>query len=90
MTYISERITSRIAWCQRQKSQGGASRDLEGWTAEEEGLRDALLNRDHTNQYRSCPPGVFERYMTGLQDGLALIRISAVDQAQPRADRTQG
>jgi len=90
MAYISERITSRIAWCQRQKSQSGVSLDLEEWNAEEEGLRDALLNRDHTNQYRSCSPGVFERYVTGLQDGLALIRISAMDQVQPRADRTQG
>jgi hypothetical protein len=54
--------------------------ELDGWHAEEEGLRDALLNRDHTNQYRYGPSGVFERYVMGLQDGLALIRAAAVDQ----------
>jgi hypothetical protein len=60
--------------------QARARLELEGWDAEEEGLRDALLNRDHTNQYRYCPPGVFERYVMGLQDGLAMIRAAAVDQ----------
>lgn len=80
MAYVTESIASRIAWCQRQKTQARARLELERWHAEEEGLRDALLNRDHTNQYRYCPPGVFERYLMGLQDGLALIRTAAVDQ----------
>lgn len=80
MAYTSESITSRIAWCQRQKSQSSALLDLEAWHAEEEGLRDALLNRDHTNQYLHCPPAVFERYAMGLQDGQALMRTAAVDQ----------
>jgi hypothetical protein len=80
MTYLSESIAARIAWCQRQKSQARAQLELEEWHAEEEGLRDAVLNRDHTNHYRCSPPGVFERYVMGLQDGLALIRAAVVDQ----------
>ena len=56
------------------------SLSCEGWQAEEEGLCDALFNRNHTNQYQHCPPGVFERYVMGLQDGQALIRAAAVDQ----------
>jgi hypothetical protein len=54
--------------------------ELDGWHAEEEGLRDALLNRDRSSQYRFGPSGVFERYAMGLQDGRALIRTAAVDQ----------
>jgi hypothetical protein len=80
MAYTSEAIASRIAWCQRQKTQSSEQLDLEGWHAEEEGLRDALLNRDHSNRYRDCPQGVFERYMMGLRDGRAMIRIAALSQ----------
>ena len=78
MVYTNESIASRIAWCQRQKTQSSASLDLEAWHAEEEGLRDALLNRDHTNQYRDYPRGVFERYLLGLQDGRAMILIEGL------------
>ena len=80
MAHTNESIASRIAWCQRQKTQTSALLDLEAWHAEEEGLRDALLNRDHTYQYRDYPRGVFERYQMGLQDGRAMIRISALSQ----------
>ena len=80
MAYVTESIISRIEWCRRQKTKVHAQFEREGWHAEEEGLRDALFNRDHMNQYRYCPPVVFERYMLGLQDGLALIRTAAVDQ----------
>jgi hypothetical protein len=73
-------VVARIEWCQRQRMQAGTEHELEGWRAEEEGLLDALLNRDHTNQYRYCPPDVFERYAIGLQDGQALIRLAWVDQ----------
>ena len=80
MGYASKSIIWRIEWCRRQSTQARAQRELEGWHAEEEGLRDALLNRDHSNQYRFGPPGVFERYAMGLQDGRALLRTAAVDQ----------
>ena len=78
MVYTSESIASRIAWCQWQKTQTSAQLDLQAWHAEEEGLRDALLNIDHTNQYRDYPRGVFERYLLGLQDGRAMIRMEGL------------
>jgi hypothetical protein len=80
MAYATKSIASRIEWCRRQRTQARAQLELEGWQAEEEGLRDALLNSDHTNQYQHCPPGVFKRYVMGFQDGQALIRTAAVDQ----------
>jgi hypothetical protein len=80
MAYTSESIASRIAWCQHQKTQSREQRDLEAWHAEEEGLRDALLNRDRINQYRNCSEGVFERYLMGLRDGRAMIRLVALHQ----------
>lgn len=91
MAYVTNSIASRIEWCRRQRTQTRAQLELEGWQAEEEGLLDALLNRDHTNQYQDCPPAVFERYAMGLQDGQALIRTAAVDQHLAAPDhRTHG
>jgi hypothetical protein len=80
MEYETKSVASRIEWCLLQKTQARAQLEREGWKAEEEGLRDALLNRNHTNQYQDCPHGVFVRYVMGLQDGQALIRAGAVDQ----------
>jgi CheY-like chemotaxis protein len=74
-----ESIPARIVWCQRQKSQACAPGDIEGWQAEEEGLRDALFNKDHTNEYRTYRPRVFKRYLEGLQDGLALIALQRLN-----------
>ena len=74
-------LTSRIEWCRQQSTQACAPLEIAGWRAEAEGLQDALLHRDHTNQYQEQgPPSVFVRYVTGLQDGHALIRTAAVDQ----------
>lgn len=69
-------IVFRIEWCRRQSRKAHSRPEHEGWRAEEEGLRDALLNRDHTSEYRDAPPGVFERYLLGFQDGQALGRIT--------------
>jgi hypothetical protein len=80
MEYKTKSIASRIEWCRLQKTQACAQLDREGWQAEEEGLRDALLNRNHTDQYQYCPPGVFKRYVMGFQDGQALIHTAVVDQ----------
>ena len=68
-------LVVRIDWCRRQRGQARTQREVEGWCAEEEGLWDALLERDHTDQYRQSPPSVFERYAMGLDDGRALIRL---------------
>jgi len=89
MAYETKSIASRIEWCRRQSTQACAQLDLAGWQAEEEGLRDALLNRDHTKQYQQGPPGVFERYAMGLQDGHAVLRTAAVHHTSPPT-RTAG
>ena len=80
MQYQTKSIASRIDWCRQLSTQARTPLEREGWQAEEEGLRDALLNRNHTNQYQHCPPGVFGRYVMGLQDGQALIRATAMGQ----------
>jgi hypothetical protein len=78
MAYFGESIVARIVWCQQQKERVDVEPEREGWSAEEAGLQDALLNNDRTNNYRACPPEVFDRYVTGLQDGRALIRVAAI------------
>src|SRR5215469_2690417 len=72
-------LVVRIDWCRRQRGQARTQREVEGWCAEEEGLRDALSKRDGTYQHRDSPPMVFERYAMGLEDGRALIRLGRVD-----------
>ena len=76
----STNIISRIECCQRQETQARTPLELEGWQAEEEGLRDALINGDHTNQYQRGPLCVYGRYVFGLQDGEALIHAAATEQ----------
>ena len=78
MTYTNKSIASRIEWCRRQSTQTCASLEIAGWHAEAEGLRDALLDSDHTTQYQQGPSSVFERYATGLQDGRAVLRAAGV------------
>ncbi len=80
MAVSSPSILARIEWCQWQRTQACTQSELEGWRAEEEGLKDALLNRDHTKRYRYGPPSVFERYAMGFEDGQALIRLARVEQ----------
>jgi hypothetical protein len=70
-------IGARIEWCLKQETQVCTRAEREGWRAEEEGPRDALLNRDRTYQY--SPPVVFERYAIGLKDGRALISLAWAD-----------
>jgi hypothetical protein len=72
-------IIARIEWCRWQRMQAHDQAESERWRAEEEGLLDAILCRDHTDQYRYSPPTVYERYATGLGDGRALIRLTRVD-----------
>lgn len=66
-------IILRIEWCRRQEMQARTQAGLEESRAEEEGLRDVLLNRDCTSQYLRSPPAVFERYAMGLEDGRTLV-----------------
>jgi hypothetical protein len=78
MAYTNTSIASRIEWCRRQSTETCASLEIAGWRAEAEGLRDALLDSDHTAQYEQGSPSVFERYATGLQDGRSVLRAAAV------------
>jgi hypothetical protein len=92
MAYATTSIASRIEWCQRQRTQACAPRARAEWQAEEEGLWDAVFNRDHTTQYQQGPGAVFERYALGLQDGHAMMRMAAVSDhfAPPLRTTTTG
>jgi len=83
MASTTNPIEIRIAWCRRQRAKAVSETEVEGWYAEEEGLRDALLNRNHTNEYRLSLPEVYERYTMGLQDGAALMRAAWLGLARP-------
>ncbi len=72
-------ILARIEWCQWQRTLALTPLEREAWRAEEEGLLDALLNRDHMKHYRYSRPDVFERYLMGIEDGHALIRLAYVE-----------
>ncbi len=87
---MGKSIESRIEWCRRQSTQACAPRERARWHAEEEGLRDALLNKDHTTQYQQGPPGVFERYAMGLQYGRAVLGTVYHQFATPTRTATTG
>ena len=89
MAYASNAIMARIKWCRWQRTQARGQHESDEWHAEEDGLRDALLNRDHSNQYRYAPPGMFMRYTMGLQDGLTLLRMGEVGRLFRAQDKGQ-
>lgn len=74
MNYMTSPVISRIVWCRRQRAKAHTDHELEAWRAEEEGLRDAVLRRDHVNKYRHRSSILFERYLLGFQDAKALMR----------------
>ncbi|WP_455377079.1 hypothetical protein [Petrachloros mirabilis] len=78
MGYSTYSIMARIEWCRRQRTKAREKHESEEWQAEEEGLRDALLNQDHSQRYRCGPSEIFVRYAIGLQDGRVLLRTGAV------------
>ena len=69
-------IKSHIEWCRRQNTQARTPLEHAGWDAEEEGLRDALLNSNHTYRYQQGPPDVFARYVMGLLYGRQVLRTA--------------
>ncbi|MBX3350259.1 MAG: hypothetical protein KF747_16160 [Nitrospira sp.] len=73
-------VKLRIACCRRQREKARTHIEQEAWRAEEEGLRDAALHRDHTDKYRERSPIILERYLIGFQDARALMRIAKVTQ----------
>ena len=76
MDYTTNSVTFRIVWCRRQRIKARTDLEVEAWRAEEEGLRDAILRRDHVTKYRGRSPVLFERYVLGFQDGKALMRVA--------------
>jgi len=72
-------------WCRRLRRQAPTRAEEEGWRAEEQGLRDALLTRDHSYHYRSQLPSVFDRYLLGFQDAQALIRMASMERHSAQA-----
>ena len=71
-------INVRIEWCRRQSAEARTEPEVDEWRAEADGLRDALMGADHTDDYRLCPPDVLRRYELGFQDGTALLRAARV------------
>jgi hypothetical protein len=78
MDYTTNPVTFRIVWCRRQRTKARTDLEVAAWRAEEEGLRDAVLRRDHVHKYRERSLFLFERYVLGFQDGKALIRVARV------------
>lgn len=74
-------LIARIERCQRLKRKSRTEVELDKWYAEEEGLRDALLHRDRTDQFRCSLPAVFDRYAMGLEDGRSIILAACVERA---------
>lgn len=79
MDYTTNPVTFRIVWCRQQRVKATTDLEVEAWRAEEEGLRDAVLRRDHVNKYRWQSSILFERYVLGFQDAKALMRVARVN-----------
>ena len=79
MEQTTNPVIVRVEWCKRQSAQAHTEPEVDGWRAEADGLRDALMNSDHTDDYRLYPPEIFERYVLGFQDGTALLRAAWVE-----------
>jgi len=77
--HTSRSLIARIQWCQKQQMNARTEGEREEWCAEEDGLKDALLQRDRTDQYQYSLPAVLERYVTGFEDGRALIRAVSIE-----------
>jgi hypothetical protein len=76
MTYQPDEIIARIEWCRLQQHLPSVTpEEREGWRAEEDGLVDALGNRERTAFMRKEYRSQFTRYQCGLEDGKALLRI---------------
>ncbi len=69
-------IITRMEWCQQNKTKAGTEAEFEGWDAEEEGLKDALLRRDGSDKYQYSSMTLRHRYQLGLEDGQTLLRVA--------------
>lgn len=78
-------ITARIEWCRQRSRQAPSEPEADGWQAEADGLRDAVMKRDHREDYRLCSSEIRERYLLGLQDGIAMLQATRVQHANHAA-----
>jgi len=79
MKYEPTNIISRIEWCRLQQQLHSITKDERaGWRAEEAGLVDALGCRDRIAFMREEHRSQFIRYLCGLEDGRALLRLSTL------------
>ncbi len=69
-------ISLRIEWCQQRSRQARTEPEADAWQAEADGLRDAVMNRNHSDDYRLCSQDIRERYQLGLQDGIAMLQAT--------------
>lgn len=74
---INACLIARIGWCHGQASNALTAAEAKHWCAETQGLIDALLHRNSTPTYDRLP-GLRERYITGLEDGEAIIQTAKV------------
>ena len=70
-------LIARIGWCHQQAMEARTTLEVEEWYSEQEGLIDALLERDCTPEYQGTP-ALRERYCRGLQDGRVLIQVAKI------------
>ena len=89
MKHEPTQIISRIEWCRLQQQLHSVTREeRSGWRAEEAGLVDALGARDRIAFMRGEHRSQFARYQCGLEDGQALLRLSA--STAPGTTRMEG
>lgn len=75
-------VSVRIAWCRQRSRQARSEPEADAWQAEADGLRDAVMDRDHSDDYRLCSLEIRERYRLGLQDGIAMLHTSRIQRAK--------
>lgn len=68
-------LIARIGWCHGQAMEALTTLEAEEWYAEQNGLIDALIERDCTHEYEDTP-ALLERYTMGLRDGRVLIQVA--------------
>jgi hypothetical protein len=78
MMHEPTELISRIQWCRLQQLHSITPDERAGWRAEEAGLVDALGCRDRIDFMRKEHRGQFTRYLCGLEDGQAILRLSTV------------
>jgi hypothetical protein len=72
---VNDSLIARIGFCHQQAIAALTTLEAEEWYAEQNGLIDALIERDCTHQYQGRP-ALEERYSRGLKDGRVLIQVA--------------